>query len=100
MESRHPRKTPGKLMARIALVKQFRRFSKRYPHDLEDRSRDTVAEIFGAEHRGVMNFLYCDGSVHVIHVDIDEQLYLALSTTYDQTPGVGIIHDGPDLTDP
>lgn len=68
--------------------------------DLEDRSRDTVAEIFGAEHRGVMNFLYCDGSVHMIHVDIDEQLYLALSTTHDQTPGVGIIHDGPDLTDP
>jgi prepilin-type N-terminal cleavage/methylation domain-containing protein/prepilin-type processing-associated H-X9-DG protein len=63
--------------------------------ELEERSRDTVAEIFGADHLGVMNFLYCDGSVRPVEVAIDDQVYLALSTTQDQKPGEGIVHIAP-----
>ena len=63
--------------------------------ELEERSRDTVAEIFGAQHPGVMNFLYCDGSVRVINVEIADNVYLALSTTSDQRPGEGIVHFSP-----
>jgi prepilin-type processing-associated H-X9-DG protein len=65
--------------------------------ELEERSRDTVAEVFGAEHRGIMNFLYCDGSVRVIHEDIEADVYLALSTRGDQQPSNGIVHLNPIL---
>lgn len=63
--------------------------------ELEERSRDTVAEVFGAEHAGTMNFLYCDGSVRPVREDIDEGVYLALSTTNDQRAGEGEIHLAP-----
>ncbi len=68
--------------------------------ELEERSRDTVAEIFGADHRGAMNFLYCDGSVRSIDVGIDDQVYLALSTTQDQKPGEGLVHLAPVFVAP
>ncbi len=68
--------------------------------ELEERSRDTVAEVFGAEHAGVMNFLYCDGSVRTIHETIDESVYLALSTTNDQPPSEGAIHLAPVFDTP
>lgn len=64
--------------------------------ELEERSQDTVAEIFGADHRGVMNFLYCDGSVRAVSVEIEDRVYLALSTTKDQKPGEGIVHYSPN----
>lgn len=64
--------------------------------ELEARSQDTVAEIFGADHRGVMNFLYCDGSVRAVSVEIEDRVYLALSTTKDQKPGEGIVHYSPN----
>lgn len=65
--------------------------------ELEERSQETVAEIFSAEHGGVMNFLYCDGSVRPINVDIEGAVYLALSTRSDQRPGEGFVHFSPDL---
>lgn len=68
--------------------------------ELEERSQETVAEIFSAEHAGIMNFLYCDGSVRPINVDIEGTVYLALSTRSDQRPGEGIVHLSPDLTTP
>jgi prepilin-type processing-associated H-X9-DG protein len=68
--------------------------------ELEERSRETVAEVFASEHLGVMNFLYCDGSVRMINVSIDENVYLALSTTNDQPPGEGTIHRPPVFTTP
>jgi prepilin-type N-terminal cleavage/methylation domain-containing protein/prepilin-type processing-associated H-X9-DG protein len=68
--------------------------------ELEERSRDTVAEIFGADHLGMMNFLFCDGSVRPIEVTIDDNLYLALSTTQDQKPGEGIVHRAPVFVAP
>jgi prepilin-type N-terminal cleavage/methylation domain-containing protein/prepilin-type processing-associated H-X9-DG protein len=64
--------------------------------ELEERSQDTVAEIFGADHRGVMNFLFCDGSVRPVRVDIEDRVYLALSTTQDQKPGEGVVHYSPE----
>ena len=63
--------------------------------ELEERSRETVAEIFGSEHPGIMNFVYCDGSVHAINVEIDDAVYLAMSTAHGQTPGPGIVHENP-----
>jgi prepilin-type N-terminal cleavage/methylation domain-containing protein/prepilin-type processing-associated H-X9-DG protein len=68
--------------------------------ELEERSRETVAEIFGADHRGTMNFLYCDGSVRPVDVAIDNNVYLALSTTQDQKPGEGIVHLAPVFVAP
>jgi len=68
--------------------------------ELEERSRETVAEIFGADHRGVMNFLFCDGSVRAVEVAIDERLYLALSTAQDQKPGEGLVHVSPVFVAP
>jgi prepilin-type processing-associated H-X9-DG protein len=63
--------------------------------ELEERSRDTVAEIFGSDHHGVMNFLFCDGSVRPVDVNVDDRVYMALSTTKDQKPGEGIVHFSP-----
>jgi prepilin-type processing-associated H-X9-DG protein len=68
--------------------------------ELEERSRDTVAEVFGAEHRGTMNFLYCDGSVRTIDDSIEEAVYLALSTRSDQRPSEGIVHASPVFDNP
>jgi prepilin-type processing-associated H-X9-DG protein len=68
--------------------------------ELEERSRETVAEIFGADHRGTMNFLYCDGSVRPVDIAIDNNVYLALSTTQDQKPGEGIVHLAPVFVAP
>lgn len=90
---------PGKIAAGPAYVLGST-FLHGDQEDLEERSRDTVAEIFGAEHLGVMNFLYCDGSVRVIQDEVDERVYLALSTTNDQRPGEGVVHSSPIFTDP
>jgi prepilin-type N-terminal cleavage/methylation domain-containing protein/prepilin-type processing-associated H-X9-DG protein len=63
--------------------------------ELEERSRETVAEIFGSDHPRVMHFLFCDGSVRPIEVEIDDTVYMAMSTTQDQVPGEGIVHSDP-----
>ena len=63
--------------------------------ELEVRSQETVAEIFGSDHAGVMNFLFCDGSVRAIELEIDDKAYLALSTMRDQLPSEGIVHVSP-----
>jgi prepilin-type N-terminal cleavage/methylation domain-containing protein/prepilin-type processing-associated H-X9-DG protein len=68
--------------------------------ELEERSRDTVAEVFGSEHVGTMNFLYCDGSVRAIDESIEEGIYLALSTRSDQRPSEGIVHASPVFENP
>ena len=63
--------------------------------DLEERSVDSVAEIFASDHPDVMNFLFCDGSVRSISVMIDDDAYKALSTRGSQIPAEGIIHESP-----
>jgi len=85
---------PGKVAAGPAYVLGTT-FLHGNQNELEERSRDTVAEIFGSEHPGVMNFLFCDGSVRQVQLEISDDLYLALSTTHDQTPAQGIIHSDP-----
>ncbi|MGD9722964.1 MAG: DUF1559 domain-containing protein [Pirellulales bacterium] len=85
---------PGKVAAGPAYVLGST-FLHGNQEELEERSRDTVAEVFGAEHGGIMNFLYCDGSVRTIHEEIDDVVYLALSTRSDQRPGEGIVHFNP-----
>jgi len=63
--------------------------------DLEERSVDSVAEIFASDHPDVMNFLFCDGGVRSISVMIEDDAYKALSTRGSQIPAAGIIHDSP-----
>ena len=65
--------------------------------ELEERSRDTVAEIFSSDHPLVMNFLFCDGSARAIDVAIEDRPYQALSTRSDQRPGEGVLHANPFL---
>jgi prepilin-type N-terminal cleavage/methylation domain-containing protein/prepilin-type processing-associated H-X9-DG protein len=63
--------------------------------ELEERSRETVAEIFGSDHPGVMNFAFCDGSVRPVAVGIDDKTFMALSTARGQRAGEGIVHYSP-----
>jgi prepilin-type N-terminal cleavage/methylation domain-containing protein/prepilin-type processing-associated H-X9-DG protein len=85
---------PGKIAAGPAYVLGST-FLHGDQEELEERSRDTVAEIFGSDHHGVMNFLFCDGSVRPVDVNVDDRVYMALSTTKDQKPGEGIVHFSP-----
>ena len=85
---------PGKVAAGPAYVLGTT-FLHGNEEELEERSRETVAEIFGSEHPGVMNFVFCDGSVHTISVEINDRSYLGMSTAHGQKPGEGIVHENP-----
>ena len=63
--------------------------------ELEMDSRETVAEIFGSEHPGIMCFLFCDGSVRTVPQEIDNQLYLALASIQDDQFSEAIVHQNP-----
>ena len=85
---------PGKIAAGPAYVLGTT-FLHGNEEELEERSRETVAEIFGSEHPGIMNFVFCDGSVHTISVEINDASYLGMSTAHGQKPGEGIVHENP-----
>jgi len=90
---------PGKVAAGPAYVLGST-FLHGDEEELEERSRETVAEVFGSDHPNVMNFLYCDGSVRTISVEIDDATYLALSTTQDQRVSDGVVHSSPVFVTP
>jgi prepilin-type processing-associated H-X9-DG protein len=54
-----------------------------------------VAEFFGSDHPGVMNFAFCDGSVRPVAEGIDDRTFMALSTARGQQNGEGQIHYSP-----
>jgi prepilin-type processing-associated H-X9-DG protein len=85
---------PGKIAAGPAYVLGTT-FLHGDEHELEERSRETVAEIFGSAHADIMNFLFCDGSVRTIAVEIDDHTYMTMSTTQDQLPSEGVVHFSP-----
>jgi prepilin-type processing-associated H-X9-DG protein len=63
--------------------------------ELEVRSRETVAEIFGSQHPGVMNFVLCDGSVTTIALEIDDMVYQQWSSRRGEYGAGGVIHASP-----
>jgi prepilin-type N-terminal cleavage/methylation domain-containing protein len=63
--------------------------------ELEERSRETVAEIFGSDHPGIMVFAFCDGSVSTIEVAIDDRTFQQLSSRRGEYDTAGLIHDSP-----
>lgn len=63
--------------------------------ELEVRSRETVAEIFGSQHPGVMNFALCDGSVTTIALEIDDVVFQQWSTRRGEIGAGGVIHATP-----
>jgi prepilin-type N-terminal cleavage/methylation domain-containing protein/prepilin-type processing-associated H-X9-DG protein len=85
---------PGKVAAGPAYVLGTT-FLHGDEEELEVRSRETVAEIFGSDHAGVINFAFCDGSVRAIDTTVDDAIYMAMSTTQDQRPAEGIVHLTP-----
>ena len=85
---------PGKVEAGPAYVLGTT-FLHGNEEELEERSRETVAEIFGSDHPGVMNFAFCDGSVRPVAEGIDDKTFMALSTARGQQNGEGQIHYSP-----
>ena len=52
------------------------------PHDAQNAATDpaTSANIFGSQHTGICQFVFCDGTVHPISVEIDLVVHKALAT--------------------
>lgn len=63
--------------------------------ELEVRSRETVAEIFGSQHPGVMVFALCDGSVAIVSNDVDDDVFNRMSNRSGDYDTHGLVHSNP-----